>query len=715
METQIVRQFHALFAKELLLKFRSSLPLWGMGLLQVAMATWLFWIYGFFQRGLADLEPFFRMLTTGFTLLIPLYASSDFSEERKSGNWDLLCSFPISTFRVLLSKFLANTIWLSIHLFQIGFLLVPILSFGDFDRGVGLSALVGLGLYGVLILSLGQWVSTRRKGGLLSYLITIGVLLSLLLLPFWAGKLPRIMHFLRILSIPHHLDGFFRGIILLKDLGFFLGGVAFFLLLSRDLQRTHQMPSLLLLTLVALSVAILPGVTSSQGGFDLTQRKSYTISPVSQKVLSRLESKIRISYYVSDQLFLRSAQPERIVERLKAYSAGVEKIDLCIEDPSRTGEARQLVLRGLKTDAEGFFSGITLEYQNQIEVIPWIAEAGNLEYLLTTHILRLVDSMRRTIGILRGESTESESEGLYPLLKATGFVPLLFQQLDAVPSVSLLLVLHGESLSQEEVEFLRQYIERGGNVLVCIDRVKVDRSQNLAANLFPSAGIYTLVQQMGIIVSPTLILDQASLPLPVQRGEGTEAEHFYLTYPPWPRLRGDGFDREHPITRGLSTFDLFWASPLIIHPIPGVRATILARTGLESWIVGEPFPTDPFSAPSSILRGVDRKGSYPVIVLLETGSGKLIVVGDSQCLGDLVDSTKSYENFSFLVNALEWLADPAGPLEIRNRFLRDNLLEPGVEKSPAVQLLYRVHLFLFPAVILGGLVWQQIGKRRKSR
>jgi len=703
-----MRQFHALCKKELLVKFRSSLPLWGMGFLQLGMSAWLFWIYGFFQRGLADLEPFFRMLTTAFTLLLPLYATWDVPEERKSFHWDLLRSFPLSTFRILLAKFLANTAWLSIHLFQIGSLLVPILSFGDFDRGMGIGALVGLGFYGALILSVGQWVSIGKKGALLSYLITIGILSSLLLLPFGAGKFPHILHFLRILSIPHHLDGFFRGMILVKDLGFFLGGVAFFWILSSGLRRIHTIPSLLLVILIVWGVSSLPW------GLDLTQRKTYTISPLSRRALEGLEGKIRISYYVSDPLFLRSAQPERIVERLQAYAAGIDTIDLRIEDPSRTGIARQLVLTGLKTDARGFFSGITLEYKDEMEVIPWIAEAGNVEYLLTTHLLRLVAPSRRTIGILQGDSFESESEGLYPLLQATGFVSVRNPELVPLPSVSTLLVLHGETLSQKETEVLRQYIERGGKALVFVDRVKVDRGQNLKASLYPSAGIHDLLQEMGLTVSPTLVLDRSSLSLPVQRGEGTETERFYLPYPPWPRVRGDGFDREHPITLGLSTFDLFWASPLVIRPVPGVRATILARTGLESWLVGDPFPTDPFAAPSSILRGVDRKGSYPVIVLLETGTGKLIVVGDSQCVGDLVDSTKSYENFSFLVNALEWLADPAGPLEIRNRFLRDSLLEAGVEKNPVVQILYRVHLFLLPGLILGGIVGQRIRKKRGS-
>jgi ABC-type transport system involved in multi-copper enzyme maturation permease subunit len=225
-----------LFEKELRVKFRSSLPLWGMGFLQVGMASWLFWIYDFFRQGLADLDPLFRMLTTVFTLLLPLYAAGDITGERKSGNWDLFSSFPIGSFQILLAKLLANTVWLLLHLLQIGTVLVPLLSFGEFDAGAVKTSLFGLGIYGVFTLALGQWMSLYGKNTLLAYLFTLGILISLLLLPFWAGRLPLPEYLLgpvRYLSIPHHLDGFFRGTILLKDLGFFLGGVAICLILAR--------------------------------------------------------------------------------------------------------------------------------------------------------------------------------------------------------------------------------------------------------------------------------------------------------------------------------------------------------------------------------------------------------------------------------------------------------------------------------------------------
>ncbi|MCX7787513.1 MAG: Gldg family protein [Spirochaetes bacterium] len=710
MGTPSVRQFHTLFKKELVVKFRSSLPLWGMGFLQVGMALWLYWIYGFFQKGLTDLAPFFRMLTTVFTLLIPLYTSGEIAEEVKSGNWDLYYSFPVSIAKILGTKFLANIVWLGIHLTQVGITLISLLPFGDFDPGVVRGALLGLGLYGTLILSIGQWISTLRKGTLISYLFTVGVLLFLLLIPFWAGHLPFpdiLLLSIRFMSISHHLEGFFRGMILVKDLGFFLGGITVCFILSTKEIGVRMVLRILLLILVVWNVTFL------RVGFDWTKKKAYTISPVTKRVLSRLEGRVLISYFFSTPLVVRSSQPELIMELLHAYSRVSDMIDLRIVDPTRTGESRWLIQAGLKTDAEGYFSGITIEYQNELEVIPWIAEPGHVEYLITTHLLRLLDPSKRTIGIVRGGSEEADSEGLYPFLQATGFVLVEVED----PSVSLpygstLLVLHGEGLSQLQVEMIDGYLSRGGNLLILFDRIRVDREQNLKASVNPTSGILELFQRMGVSVLPRLVLDRSSLALPVQRGTGKEAERFFLPYPPWPRVKGDGFHRNHPITQSLSSLDLFWASPLVVRPESGVRTTILARTSPDSWLVEEPFPTDPYEAQRSIVRGVDRKGSYPVAILVEKEPSKLIVVGDGQCLGDLLDSTKSYENYAFLLNALEWLSDPSGPLAIRNRFLRDRFLVEVENDTPPVQRLWIVQVFLLPSAIAIGLIWQKVRMRR---
>ena len=66
-----------------------------------------FYIGSFYERGQADLEPFFRYHPWLYMLLIPAISMRLWSEERKSGTLELLMMLPISLFEAVLGKFLA--------------------------------------------------------------------------------------------------------------------------------------------------------------------------------------------------------------------------------------------------------------------------------------------------------------------------------------------------------------------------------------------------------------------------------------------------------------------------------------------------------------------------------------------------------------------------------------------------------------------------------
>jgi ABC-2 type transport system permease protein len=228
-------RFALLVKKEIHLTVRSGIPFWGFGVFQLAMAGWFFLVYRFFQRGIADLENFFQLVTTLFTLLLPIYAAGDWSEERKNGTWEILFSLPFKTGELVGAKLVSNIIWLGIHLLQILLLVVPLLPFGTFDLGQILGSLLGMFLYGLFALSVSQWASTLGKFPLLSYILSVCFLLFPLLAPILGGlrAIPYpIAECIRLISIPHHLDGFQRGLIILKDVSFFLVASFFFIFLT---------------------------------------------------------------------------------------------------------------------------------------------------------------------------------------------------------------------------------------------------------------------------------------------------------------------------------------------------------------------------------------------------------------------------------------------------------------------------------------------------
>src|ERR1700753_2712332 len=62
---------------------------------------------GFFQRGQADLQPFFRWHPWLYLVLIPAISMRLWAEERNSGSIELLMTLPITLWPAVVGKFLA--------------------------------------------------------------------------------------------------------------------------------------------------------------------------------------------------------------------------------------------------------------------------------------------------------------------------------------------------------------------------------------------------------------------------------------------------------------------------------------------------------------------------------------------------------------------------------------------------------------------------------
>ena len=66
-----------------------------------------FYLGNFYERGQADLEPFFELHPWLYMLLIPAVSMRLWSEERRSGTIELLLTLPMSTTSAVIGKFLA--------------------------------------------------------------------------------------------------------------------------------------------------------------------------------------------------------------------------------------------------------------------------------------------------------------------------------------------------------------------------------------------------------------------------------------------------------------------------------------------------------------------------------------------------------------------------------------------------------------------------------
>lgn len=165
--------------------------------------------------------------------VLPLLTMRLFAEERKLGTIELLWTYPVRDFELVLGKFLAC--WL-FYLLAIGITaLNPLLlySYYAFDLPPLLSAYLGIILLGTAFIACGLFVSSLTENQVLAAMGTYGVLIF-----FWfvtwneAALTDRSLNFLIKLSLFDRFLNFSRGVVETKDIAFFVLFTAVFLFLT---------------------------------------------------------------------------------------------------------------------------------------------------------------------------------------------------------------------------------------------------------------------------------------------------------------------------------------------------------------------------------------------------------------------------------------------------------------------------------------------------
>ena len=176
-------------------------------------------------------------------LLIPMVTMGSFSDEKRSQALRLLQTAPISATQIVLGKFLATTgIMAAILLASLVFPLYLVF-YGNPDPGVIISSYLGLLLLIGSQLAFGMWVSSMTNSSIVAAVVTVFGLFLLLILNWIAPQLgggDMVTDVVKYMASTDHLDVFFKGIISVKDIAYFLCFAGLFLFFTNvvlDSQR----------------------------------------------------------------------------------------------------------------------------------------------------------------------------------------------------------------------------------------------------------------------------------------------------------------------------------------------------------------------------------------------------------------------------------------------------------------------------------------------
>lgn len=335
------------------------------------------------------------------------------------------------------------------------------------------------------------------------------------------------------------------------------------------------------------------------------------------------------------------------------------------------------------------------------------ASIESLEYEFTDAIRRATMSNPESVAFLEGHNEFAEQDVISVTTALSAYYNVDRGVLGTDASVldkykSVIIAGPLDRFSETDKFILDQYVMYGGSVLWLIDGVRTDKESLGIAN---DISLDDMLFTYGLRISPLLLLDTQCALVPVNTA--LEGEQPKFEPMPWyysPILIPNP---SNAITRNLSGVRADFSSvvELVGENKTGLEANALlfssAKAGLDKapmqidMSVVELSPESPFFSFSYLPVSVLLKGKFPSVFAnrmtppdvtsgikerkKESSPAKMIFVADGDIIRDDagVDkySGQLYGNEQFILNAVNYLTDDEGWLELRGREWRLRLLD----------------------------------------
>ncbi len=446
-----------------------------------------------------------------------------------------------------------------------------------------------------------------------------------------------------------------------------------------------------------------------------------------------------VTYYLSKKLTTYYPFTQGIADFLEEYAAAsggrarVRVVDPL--DAGQLGDMPRLGLQSIPIDIVEqsqqtqavVYSGIVIQYLDRQEVLPAVSQIETLEYDLTTKISKLITQKQKSVAFLSADPAR-DLQNYYSILAQTLSKTTTFRQVqpgEAIGEASVLIVAGSKGFTPATLKPVDDYLMKGGKLLVAADGVFVDISS--AQGLAVAAGENELLRALetwGVRVEQGLLNDAYNNLVQFQGSQGVTLRR----YPLWPTILAKNSSATNPVTSRFPGLSLMWPSPLTDLKKAGITVDPIAWTSEKSWVVNEGLSIDAEQATRSAQRPGVKFEKHDVVLALSgafpsafpnggvSPASRIIVVGSSNFLTNLMQITGKDDNAVFAGNAVDWLSQDEGLLGIKTRAYREKsltLLQDAPVRDAAAFALSFVNLFLVPVVVL---VWAVVRMlRRRSR
>ena len=388
----------------------------------------------------------------------------------------------------------------------------------------------------------------------------------------------------------------------------------------------------------------------------------------------------------------------------------------------------------------------------------------NLEFAVTDGIRRVTNTQVNRIAFVEGHDELNEAE-TYDISKA---LSQYFQidrgaiQTDASildPYKCIIIARPLKPFTENEKFVIDQYIMNGGKVLWLLDGVRFSKENLSKSGVSPvieeDVNLSDQLFRYGVRVNPVLLQDVQCASVPVNVAPAGAEPQFEAS--PWyfaPLLLTSP---EHPVTRNVPAVKAEFASALdLVGDNKSVTSSLLLATSNNTHVVGVPSTIDLAQMPKPNDKAYFNTGYVPVAVALEGNFDSdfanrilpkevrlskpaqfksnftrqiIIACGDmirNETNGVASDSTtlplgfdrytnQQYGNRDFIQNAVLYLTDKEGWMQLRNRTFQLRLLNKDIIQND--RLKWQLINTILPLVVLAlfGLLYNLFRRRKYNR
>jgi len=357
------------------------------------------YITSFFTFPVADMRSYFGNLPLLMCVFIPAVTMRVWAEERKENTWEMLLTFPMRAWELVIGKFLATFIFFTITVACTVTVPLMLMWLGNPDNGAIVGGYAGTLLLGAFFIAIGIFVSGFCRDQIVAFVVSLLACFAIFLLgtsfiaSYIDGFVPGLGSTLStLIGMVEHYQTFTRGVIEVVDIAYFLIWTVLFLVLNIMFIEQRNRPGSRVGYAVAIAISMGVGllfnflVTDlSLGRWDLTEDKAYTVSPATRAILSNLESPAQIKVYISPK------------------------------------EEMPTALKTLEQDITDKLAELRIAAGGKLEFTPVYLRAANV--LLSQEDLLSEEEDEA------GETEESESEKLEKLMLSRGVEPFMAQAL----------------------------------------------------------------------------------------------------------------------------------------------------------------------------------------------------------------------------------------------------------------------------------------------